>query len=186
MVAEDGPHSQKESTMMMTKTLALCATALLATGCAFAPVDRPAAAKHTPQAKTWQVKSKDVPAVLDAAKAAFESAGYETASITPELGELKSKGRPVSIPDVCDCGTWNGTVIGGSAQSAVTATYKLQSTDEGILQLNHLCATQFRGRNIYGMVTRREAYACASRGQIETDLSQRIEGILRARNISFN
>lgn len=172
--------------MIMKKTLALCAVAVLATGCAFSPVDRPAAAKHTPQAKVWQVKSKDVPAVLDAAKAAFESAGYETASITPELGELKSKPRPVAIPDLCDCGTWNGSVVGGSAQSALIATYKVQSGEEGALQINHMCGTEFRGRNLYGMVTRREAYACASRGQIETDLTQRIETILRARNISFN
>ncbi len=117
--------------------------------------------------------------MLEATKAAFESAGYETASITPELGELKSKPRSVAIPDICDCGTWNGTVIGGSA-------YKAQPGDEGALQIGHFCGTEFRGRNLYGMVTRREAYACASRGQIETDLNQRIETILRARNIPFN
>ena len=61
-----------------------------------------------------------------------------------------------------------------------------QPNEEGTLQVNHLCATAFRGRNLYGMVTRREAYACASRGQIETDMNQRIETILRARNIPFN
>lgn len=130
---------------------------MLATGCAFWPVDRPVAAKHTPQAKVWQVKSKDVPAVLDAAKTAFESAGYATASITPELGELKSKPRALSVPEFCDCGTWNGSVVGGMAQSELVATYRIQPNEEGTLQVNHLCATAFRGRNLYGMVTRREA-----------------------------
>lgn len=169
--------------MTIRRTLAICAVAVLATACAFAPVDRPVSA---PQAKAWQVKSKDVPAMLDAAKTAFESAGYGTASITPDLGELKSKPRALAVPEFCDCGTWNGSTVGGMAQSELIATYRVQPNEEGTLQVSHVCATAFRGRNLYGMVTRREAYACASRGQIETDLNQRIETILRARNIPFN
>ena len=36
-----------------------------------------------------------------------------------------------------------------------------------MLHIEHQCATKFTGRNGYGMVTRKEAYACASLGTVE-------------------
>ncbi|WP_124514896.1 hypothetical protein [Acidovorax sp. FJL06] len=168
----------------MKRVLSLCMTVLV-TGCAFSPVDKPVAAKHVSQDKLWQVKSKDTVAVLDATKVALESAGYETASTTPELGELKTKPKQLPIPEHCDCGTWNSGVVQGSAQSVLVATFKTQPNDEGALKISHGCATTFMGRNLYGAVTTQETYVCASRGQTESDVSQRIEAIFKARGIAL-
>lgn len=167
------------------KKLALALSVALLTGCAFSPVDKPVAAKHVSQEKLWRVESKDTLAVLDATKAAMESAGYETASSTPELGELKTKPKSLPIPEFCDCGTWNGSVVNGSAFSVVIATFTAQPNDEGTLKVSHGCATTFMGRNLYGAVTTQETYACASRGQTEADLVNRVEAIFKARNIKL-
>lgn len=167
----------------MKKITAVFPIALLISGCAFSPVDRPIAAKHASPEKVWQVQNKNTSSVLDAVRAALESAGYEAASVTPELGELKTKVREVAIPEFCDCGTWNGGVIQGTAQSVLIATFKLQPNEEGVLKIGHRCATTFMGRNMYGAVTTQETYACASRGQTEADVNQRIEAIFKARSI---
>lgn len=142
-----------------------CVLAL--TGCAFSSVDRP----NVQQFKT-RITSANFPLLqkgdaLDIAGAAMRSIGFEVGSSTPELGEVKSAAKPALVPLVCDCGSWNGTQISGTADSVFSVSIERSGTSDALLKFNIACATNFKGQNLFGATTRNETYQCASTGVLE-------------------
>jgi hypothetical protein len=140
------------------------------TGCAFSPVDRPSIEKYKPKvivaAFPRMLKSDG----MDISAAALRSVGYEVGASTPELGEVKSTARNVMVPQLCDCGSWNGTQITGTAESMISITVEDHGTESAVLKINHVCATNFKGQNLFGATTRNETYQCASTGSMENQL----------------
>ena len=104
---------------------------------------------------------------MDIARSALQSTGYEVISFVPELGEIRTKSKPVASPGMCDCGTWNGAVVTGNAESVFIVTAKNQTDGKVGVKAGFGCATTFSGTNLYGAVTKVETFNCASRGVIE-------------------
>jgi hypothetical protein len=136
-------------------------------GCAFSPVERPVATKYVDSQITHNFSGVTKDAAMDMARSALQSSGYEVISYVPELGEVITKSRLVNIPDICDCGTWNGSVVSGNADSMFIINAKDQVDGKVSVKSGFACSTTFSGKNIYGAVTRVETYICASRGVAE-------------------
>jgi hypothetical protein len=154
---------------------------LFASGCAFSPVNAPAPEKYTPLESKVEIKNLDKTQTLEVVKSALTSFGYEVVSVIPELGEVKTKNLQVQIPERCDCGTWNGNVVSGSAQSRMEVIVSNTQPTGTKAVIKHYCATEFYGRNIYGMITTQQPIVCASRGTIEKDVLDKIDRIAGAR-----
>jgi hypothetical protein len=148
----------------------------VAGGCAFAPVSKvnyDAYFSHFAREKTYPMSSSDA---MEISKKTLGAMGYEVQAVTPELGTILTKTQRVAIPALCDCGTWNFAPVTGSAES----TLKVSLTEMGDstrIVLEHGCGTTFSGQNLYGATTVRDAYRCASRGQIETDFWDKFDRI---------
>jgi hypothetical protein len=134
---------------------------LLLNSCAFAPVNRPDINQYSSNFSTTKSFNISVEDLTSAAKSSIEAMGYEIQSVTPELGTLRTKTRLVMIPDICDCGTWNISVISGTADSSVIIAIK-PLKNENTVNISHYCATNFTGRNLWGAPTRKDVYQCAS------------------------
>ena len=149
--------------------------------CAFSPVHRPNINTYGSDftGKSFNVSSE---AATSAARSALEAMGYEIQSVTPELGMIRTKDRLVIIPEICDCGTWNGRVISGTASSSIKLKIEARGPNEVSIQLEHICATTFTGRNLYYMPTRRETYQCASNNQTEGQFWKTLQQILDVRS----
>ena len=137
------------------------------TGCAFSPVERPPVTKYVDSQAVYEFSGITKDAAMEIARSSLQSNGYEVISFVPELGEVRTKAKLVSTPAVCDCGTWNGTVITGNAESVFIITSKNQSDGKVSVKGGFSCGTTFSGTNLYGAVTKVETYACASRGVAE-------------------
>ena len=157
------------------------AAVLTASGCAFSPVNAPAPEKYTPLDSKVEIKNLDKDQTIEVVKNALTSFGYEVASVIPELGEVKTKNLQVKIPERCDCGTWNGNVVTGSAQSRMEVIVSNAQPAGTKATIKHFCATEFYGRNIYGMITTQQSIVCASRGAIEKEILDKIDRIAGAR-----
>ena len=114
---------------------------------------------------------------MDIARSAMQSSGYEVISFVPELGEVRTKSKTVPAPAVCDCGTWNGNVITGTADSVFIINVKNQTDGKTSVKADFGCATTFAGKNLYGVTTRVESYACASRGIAENQFWEKFREI---------
>jgi hypothetical protein len=123
----------------------------------------------------------DVKTALDVGKSALEGMGYEIANVNSDLGLIRTKVRPVLAPAVCDCGTWNAMKVSGSCDSVLVASAERTDDNGTALSIKHECATVFTGRNLYGGITRRETYFCASTGVVEHEFWLTLAKVMSAR-----
>lgn len=147
------------------------------TGCAFSPVERPPITKYVDSQAAYEFTGLTKDEAMDIARSSLQSSGYEVISFVPELGEVRTKSKLVSTPAVCDCGTWNGAVITGNADSLFIVTVKNQSDGKVSVKGDFSCNTTFSGTNIYGAVTKVETYTCASRGVAESQFWEKFREI---------
>ncbi len=147
-------------------------------GCAFSPVRRPDPLLY----KDSFVGSRVIPLpyerTLEACNSAAESIGFKIHSLSKEAGVVRTVPRPAQIPEVCDCGTWNMDPVRGWGEAALVATVREQGPGKSVVTLDNECGTNFTGRNLYGIVTRQEAYRCASRGHLEKTFWDMLDQIL--------
>ncbi len=94
--------------------------------------------------------------------------GYEVDVASNETGMVRSKPKSVPTPDFCDCGTWNASTITGTADSILIAKTDVIQGGTSI-SLEHSCRTNFTGRNLFYVPTRRENYECVSKGNVEQE-----------------
>lgn len=168
--------------MMVTARLGLTLlVSTLAVGCAFSAVKRTPIDRYSRTISREQTVSVAPSSALDIAKSSLEAMGYEVQSVTPELGQVRTKALAVAIPDVCDCGTWNLDPVRGTADSFFTINVSEAVSGGATVVIEHVCGTNFAGQNLYGATTRRESYQCASRGIIEKNFWATFEKILQAR-----
>jgi len=151
-------------------------------GCAFSGVDRPPIEKNVAQNVINEFpRSMSKDEAMDIARSALQSSGFELASFTPELAEVRTKARQVPIPAACDCGTWNGAVVQGTAMATYLITVDTPPGDKTLVKANFTCGTTFTGRNLYGATTKVETYQCASTGQMEQQFWEKFRQIYDVR-----
>lgn len=159
-----------------------CVVAL--SGCAFSSVNRPDPA--TSNAVTHMDLKAPEAVVVKAAESALTSMGYEIEGGSADTGIVRTKVKTVATPEACDCGTWNAGTISGTAESVFVA--KIDAAQSGsAVSIEHTCRTNFTGRNLFYMPTRRESYSCVSKGSIERefwDATQR--AVIRATPVKAN
>jgi hypothetical protein len=151
---------------------------LFGSGCAFSPVKRPDPGLYKSQIVGGKIVPLPYAAAIDACKAAAEAIGFGIHAVSPEAGVVRTTGREVQIPEVCDCGTWNLDQVRGTGHSVLVATVKQQNDDESLVTLDNECGAHFTGRNLYGAVTRQEAYRCASRGYLESEFWKMLDQVV--------
>jgi hypothetical protein len=155
----------------MKRFVAAATLTLALSACAFSAVNRPPTAKYATGIKTSAIYPVGLKQAMKATADSFGSLGYQVLSSSIELSEMKSNVLQVVIPSTCDCGTWNGGTVGGTADSNLRVRFTDASTTEHVatrFDIEFVCGTRFRGHNLYGAVTRDETYACASRGIVES------------------
>jgi hypothetical protein len=162
----------------------LMALIVLASGCAFSAVRRPDPDLYSSGFSREQRISISSAGALAAAKSTLEAMGYEIQSVTPELGQIRTKAVQVAIPQLCDCGTWNRDSVRGTADSILTVRVTAGGTGNSTVTIEHVCGTNFSGQNLYGATTRRETYQCASRGMVEKNFWSTFDQIVKARAAS--
>lgn len=166
---------------MVKRIPLLLSVFVLTSGCAFSAVNRPDVSRYSnqfPRENSYQGTTQEV---LDAARSSLEAMGYEILAVTEEISQIRTKVRAVTIPDYCDCGTWNLSPVTGTAESVLVTTVSDQDGDQTRVVLEHNCVTNFSGQNLYGATTRRETYQCASRGHIEKEFWRTLTRILQVR-----
>ena len=139
----------------------------LLSSCAFAPVSRPDLSKYRGQFSRLQTVPVTVEEGTRAAKETLEVMGWEVQAAVPKIGFVRSKTQTVPVPDFCDCGTWNGKAISADAEATLVVDVQPAGSGETTFELVFECILNFKGKNWYGATTRREIYACASKGYIE-------------------
>ncbi|HEX4496526.1 MAG TPA: hypothetical protein VIE43_12715 [Thermoanaerobaculia bacterium] len=170
--------------MSYLKGAALAAVASwgLIGACAFSSVNRVNFDRYSNQYQMEGTANLPVPAATDAAKSTLEAMGYDIQSVTPELGTILTKNVAVLTPATCDCGSWNGSPVSGTATSAFKVTVAPgPDAATSRVAIEHLCMTTFNGHNLYGATTRHEVYRCASRGGPERDFWDKFQRIMAAR-----
>ena len=165
----------------MKKCSVIALQLLLLTGCAFAPVHQTPYDLYFNQFSRENTVDMASGATLDAVKATLLAMGYEIQAVTPELGTILTKVRQVPIPVQCDCGSWNGAVVNGTADSAFQVTVSKIGEGQSRIVIDQTCGTVFNGQNLYGATTRHEVYRCASRGIIERNFWDTLGKIQAAR-----
>jgi hypothetical protein len=141
---------------------------LLLAGCAFSSVERPNLDKYQSLVRTSESFKISEAGATRAAEISLKALGYDVDTSIPELGLLKTKPRQVIASDVCDCGKWNGREISGTASSLLQIQFDREAPDAVTVKIKHVCATEFTGRNLFGIPTHHETYQCASRGIVES------------------
>ncbi|MEI8122743.1 MAG: hypothetical protein WCI20_11880 [bacterium] len=164
------------------KTILVAAIVALS-GCAFAPVDKPNIEKHGPRIVEVAFPNLKGADGLSIAEATLKSIGFEVAAMTAELNEVKTKTKPAMIPQICDCGSWNGNQITGTADSVMAVTVQNSGTVQANLKINFVCAASFKGTNLWGVTTRAETYQCASTGALEKQFVENFTKIKAARGL---
>lgn len=168
------------------KKLIISTIAIIISGCAFAPVDTPPIDKYSPKKSMLYINGATVEQGMDVARSALQSSGYEIHSFTPELGEVRTKNRLIQVPELCDCGTWNSSVVQGSADSNIVIIVKNDGDNRISLSAEHQCTNTFYGRNLYNQITVQQPLKCASRGTIEREFFEKIDAIASARKYKTN
>jgi hypothetical protein len=144
-------------------------------------VNRPDPAKYAASIeKTQTLKVSDENARV-ASRKTLEAMGYEIQAFTPELHLVSTKPHAVGTPAVCDCGTWNGSDVSGAAQSTLKLTTQAVDDSVSVLKLEHTCAANMTGRNLYGGITHQETYQCASRGVVEKEFWNTLRTVIAAK-----
>ena len=156
---------------------------LILSGCAFASVNRPSIDLYNQNIVPKETIALNSSATLDIAKDALEGMGYEIQTINKDLRLVRTKPLSVIVPNVCDCGTWNGNTISGTANSMIIVKVVAASAESSTLTIEHECFVNFAGHNLYGITTRSESYQCASRGIIEKEFWYTLNRILSSRGV---
>ena len=159
----------------MKRTCALACLIVLS-GCAFSAVRRVNFDQYGNSYRTTKHIELEPTEALDEARSALDGIGWEIASTNADLGIIHSKPRPVTLPDVCDCGTWNGDPVHGTGDFAFVVSVTPDGTGAKVT-VDGQCMTNFTGQNLYGATTRRETYRCASRGKPENDFWTTLETV---------
>lgn len=157
---------------------AVCLLMLVLNACAFASVDRPDLTKYNATIVHQRTIGLSRGEALEAAKAAAQSLGFKISFFNQNMGELRSD--PMSVPSAghCDCGTWNGSQVEGSANAILKARAREVGAKQTNLWVQVLYVTNFTANNLYGMTTRRETYQCASLGTAELGFWEAIDRYL--------
>jgi len=142
--------------------------------CAFSPVKRPTDLGPVTDTYTYGASPEEA---LRAARSALEGAGYEVEVENKDLRLVRSRPRGVPTPAICDCGTWNGAKVAGTAFSQFSLTVNPEEAGSSIA-IEHRCGTNFTGQNLYGATTRAESYECASKGAPERQVMTYLEKLL--------
>ena len=150
------------------------------TGCAFSAVTRVNPTQYSAQIKKEASYTASVEQATEAAKNAIEAMGWTIQTTNPAMGVVRSLVRPVTVPEVCDCGTWNGKAVAGTADSVIVVNVDTSAEGLSEVKVGVECMVNFRGTNLYGVTTRQEAYACASRGQVENTFWETYERAMKA------
>ncbi len=167
--------------MRRTSILIILLSLLSLNACAFAPVNRPMVDPHLSMAH-------GVYANLPAAKAkdivlkAIETSGYQVyrEEKRPDGWEIMTMDRQVLINDYfCNCGDWNGTKLGGSADSRIIVTIEQTASGTSNVAVSYTYEGLFTGRNIYGMITRQEKVPCQSTGTQERQFIDLLDALVR-------
>ena len=162
---------------MKTACMLAALSVAILSGCAFSSVDKVAPEKHTSQTVTKEYAKLTRESGMDIARSALQSTGYEIVSYLPELGEVRTKVRAIASPAMCDCGTWNGNVVTGTANSTFFINVDSLLSDKTAVKANFQCGITFTGRNLYGGVTRVETLQCASTGKLEEQFWEKFRQI---------
>ena len=165
---------------MKSTSLLLLALVLSLSGCAFSAVKRPNPAQYLNQFPQSQALPLSVERSAEASKSAIEAMGWETLTVNAAIGLVRSKARPVTIPNICDCGTWNGGAVNGTADATLVVNMESTGSDSTTVRISVECVTNFAGQNLYGATTRRESYACATRGAIENEFWATLKRVVAA------
>jgi hypothetical protein len=148
-------------------------------GCAFSAVDRPPLTKYAkmfPRSQTFAVSTEEA---IDSSAKALVAMGFEIQSVTSELGVIRTRERAIAVPQVCDCGSWNGVQVHGSGTSIVLVNVA-QRAGAVEVAVDFQCGVNFTGHNLYGAPTRQETYQCASPGNVEREFWSTLRRILDA------
>lgn len=156
-------------------------TLIAVSGCAFSAVKRPNPGQYQSRFPLSQTISVLIPEAAEASKSSIEAMGWETLTVNAAIGIVRSKARPVVIPALCDCGTWNGSVVSGTADATLVVNLESGSAEgTTLVRLSVECVTNFAGQNLYGATTRRETYGCASKGGIENEFWATLKRVVAA------
>ena len=150
---------------------------LAVSSCAFSPVERPKVTADQ-GSKHRQVKLPRKQAIELACLAAT-SMGYDILSVDHSSGYIKTNVKPMPIAGNAHCGSWNGTPIKGMATSAMFIKVLVLSQNTSLIKVTGLFGTRFKGRNLYGMVTRDETFRCASMGNLEYKYLEVVERLAK-------
>lgn len=156
-------------------------TVLALQACAFSPVARVNYDRYYNQFPRTKTVPGESSAMLDAVRSSLEGMGYPDVKVNSDLAEVRTGSLAVPTPEACDCGTWNGSPVRGTAESAVLVKVTAAASDEVQVAIEQSCGTLFRGQNLYGATTRQEAYRCASRGAVERKFWETLDRVLGAR-----
>ena len=165
---------------MKSKSLSLLAVVVCLSGCAFSAVKRPNVGQYLGQFPQSESFPFTVEEGLAASKSSIEAMGWETLAVNLAIGLVRSKPRPVTTPNICDCGTWNGATISGTADATLVVNLEPGGPGRTAVRVSVECVTNFAGQNLYGATTRRETYACASRGAVENEFWATLKRVLAA------
>ncbi|MEE4264370.1 MAG: hypothetical protein V2I56_16920 [Desulfobacteraceae bacterium] len=164
---------------MKPKCFLVITVFILVSSCAFAPVSQPDFSKYRGQFPVMQTFPVSVEEGTKAAKETLEVMGLEVQTAIPRIGFVRTKKTTIPVPDFCDCGTWSGSEVSGDAEATLVVDVQPAGPGETTFELVFECILNFKGKIWYGATTRREIYACASKGYIEnyfwTILSRKLE-----------
>jgi hypothetical protein len=129
--------------------------------CAFSAVKRPDLTNtNKPLVSSYNI-SKDQ--ATKNANTTLTILGYTP--VADSDGSVVTNQVAIPVPANCDCGTWNGNVVTGTAASQFKVAF---SGDARVkMDLKFSCEVTFTATNLYGVPTRSEMYQCASKGIME-------------------
>lgn len=143
-------------------------------GCAFSPVRRPDIPALVPRTSEFHA---DQGRVVQAARLALGSMAFNAFS-DPYSGTVTSNPRMLPIAQNCDCGTWNGSSVGGGVATTLSAQVTANGVGMSTASVKASYKVHFVGHNLNGDVTREESYECRSLGGKEDELLKRISQYL--------
>jgi hypothetical protein len=144
--------------MKIVITIGVC---IILHGCAFSAVKRPdITTTNNPVVGSYNLSNKQA---TENASKALTIMGYTP--VTDSDGGIVTNMVAIPVPANCDCGTWNGKDVTGTANSQ----FKVKFVGDGNVKMDLLfsCGVTFTATNLYGVPTRSEQYQCASKGIIE-------------------
>lgn len=156
-------------------TSILALTALFGSACAFSAVNRPKIPGQTAVEDDFE-GGEDT--VFAATKDVLGSMGFNVTFSDPTLRMATTNTTMVPIEDNCDCGTWNGRPVKGTADLSLSVITRGVEKGASAVAIDAIYKVKFTGRNTYGAVTRQEFYRCRSTGRKEEDFFRRLQEYL--------